>query len=216
MMKRGLSLLLIICTLVSPSTAHAGGWGVTTLDAWPQNVVVGKPVTVSFTIRQHGIHVITWVQPEFVFRNVSTQETFQVKATTRERLPRFIATMTFPSAGEWSWEMTSFPMQRFPNLTVFETQPTTQPPLDGKTLFVVKGCFMCHAHSAVSRSGEFSNAYGAGGAPTLSPNKWEAEYLRTWLKDPKAVKPKTQMPNLGLRNKEIEALVTFLTAKPNP
>ena len=73
---------------------------------------------------------------------------------------------------------------------------------------------MCHAHSAVLDSGNFSNAYGVGDAPTLSPNKWAADYLRLWLKDPKAVKPETQMPNLNLRDKEIEALVTFLTAKP--
>ncbi len=215
-MKRGLSLLLIICTLVSPSTAHAGGWGVTTLDAWPQNVVVGKPVTVTFTIRQHGVHVLTDITPEFVFRNVSTKESLRVTAKVQPRLARFMAVLTFPSAGEWAWEMTSFPPQRFPNLVVLETPSSAQPALDGMTLFVAKGCFMCHAHSAVLRSGEFRNGYGVGGAPALSPNKWDAEYLRTWLKDPKAIKPATQMPNLGLRDKEIEALVTFLTAKPKP
>ena len=129
---------------------------------------------------------------------------------------RFLAIITFPSAGEWSWEIVNFPQQQFPNLIVYETQPSNLPTPDGKTLFVAKGCFMCHAHGAVLRSGEFSDAVGAGSAPSLSPNKWDAEYLRTWLKDPIAIKPKTQMPNLRLRDREIEALVTFLTAKPYP
>jgi cytochrome c1 len=34
--------------------------------------------------------------------------------------------------------------------------------------------------------------------------------VRVWLKDPPALKPDTQMPNLGLSSEEIEALIAFL------
>ncbi|NJM39860.1 MAG: c-type cytochrome [Anaerolineae bacterium] len=196
---------------MSPSATHAGGWGVTTIDHWPQNVVAGKPVTVTFVVRQHGIHPITEIGPVFEFRNLSTGETFQARSKVQPRLVRFITTFTFPSAGEWRWEVTSWPQQQMPNVTVHATAPTTPASTDGKTLFVAKGCSMCHAHSAAMNSGEL---YGVDGAPSLSPNKWDAEYLRVWLKAPKTVKPLTKMPNLGLRDKEIDALVTFLTAKP--
>lgn len=37
-----------------------------------------------------------------------------------------------------------------------------------------------------------------------------AGFLRKWLKDPPAVRPSTQMPNLGLSDEEIEDLLVFL------
>ena len=48
--------------------------------------------------------------------------------------------------------------------------------------------------------------------PDLTTYRWSADYLRTWLKDPAAVKPGTDMPNLGLKRDEIEALIAFLSA----
>jgi cytochrome c2 len=77
----------------------------------------------------------------------------------------------------------------------------------GKALFSAKGCVACHHHSAVPGSGTFGE-----GNPDLSNSRWSADYLRTWLKNPAAVKPNTYMPNLGLSNDEIEALIAFLSA----
>jgi hypothetical protein len=40
----------------------------------------------------------------------------------------------------------------------------------------------------------------------------DPKVLRVWLKDPTAIKPDAQMPNLALKKTEIEALITFLLA----
>jgi cytochrome c2 len=77
----------------------------------------------------------------------------------------------------------------------------------GKALFLAKGCVSCHHHAAVAGSGTLSE-----GNPDLTTARWSADYLRTWLKDPAAVKPNTYMPNLGLKRDEIEALIVFLSA----
>ena len=78
----------------------------------------------------------------------------------------------------------------------------------GKALFSAKGCVSCHHHGAVAGSG-----FGPeSDIPDLTTYRWSADYLRTWLKDPSAVKPNTNMPNLGLKRDEIEALITFLSA----
>ena len=77
----------------------------------------------------------------------------------------------------------------------------------GKALFSAKGCVTCHHHAAVPGSGAFSE-----GNPDLTTYRWTAEYLHTWLKDPAAVRPKTYMPNLGLKLDEIDALIAFLSA----
>lgn len=55
---------------------------------------------------------------------------------------------------------------------------------------------------------------GTGGVagPALDgvSNRYTAEELRIWLKNPSKVKPGTQMPNLGLSDEIIEELVIFL------
>jgi cytochrome c len=74
----------------------------------------------------------------------------------------------------------------------------------GKALFSAKGCVTCHHHDAVPGSGAIQIG------PDLTTRRLDPGYLRTWLKDPPAVKPGTEMPNLGLKSDEIEALVAFL------
>ena len=80
----------------------------------------------------------------------------------------------------------------------------------GRALFSAKGCVTCHHHAAVPGSGAFGD-----GNPDLTTFRWSAEYLRTWLKDPAAVRPNTYMPDLGLKSEEIEALIAFLSAGEN-
>ena len=76
----------------------------------------------------------------------------------------------------------------------------------GQALFSAKGCVSCHQHADVPGSG-----FGPGSnIPDLTTYRWTEDYLRTWLKDPAAVKPATEMPNLELKRDEIEALIAFL------
>jgi len=78
----------------------------------------------------------------------------------------------------------------------------------GRALFSAKGCATCHRHAAVSGSG-----FGPeSDIPDLTTYRWSADFLRTWLQNPAAVKPNTYMPNLGLKRDEIEALLAFLSA----
>ena len=81
----------------------------------------------------------------------------------------------------------------------------------GKALFSAKGCVTCHHHGAVPGSGFASDS----GIPDLTTYRWNAGYLRSWLKDPSAIKPGTEMPTLGLKDDEIEALIAFLSTGAN-
>jgi len=76
----------------------------------------------------------------------------------------------------------------------------------GRDLFMAKGCTTCHAHSAIKERPDIF----IGEGPDLTNFPTTAEYLRTWLKEPAAIKPNTQMPNLELKEAEIEALTAFL------
>lgn len=75
----------------------------------------------------------------------------------------------------------------------------------GEKLFVAKGCVTCHVHPAFAGKG-----YANVGLKDLTGYTAIPEYLQVWLKDPSAVKPKTEMPNLELKEVEINALIAFL------
>lgn len=93
-----------------------------------------------------------------------------------------------------------------PSTSAAAVQPANPVEL-GQTLFVAKGCLTCHNHRAIDLVGNISVNAG----PDLTRPAFTPAYLRLWLKDPAAVKPETTMPNLGLEQAEIEALVAFLT-----
>ena len=104
-----------------------------------------------------------------------------------------------------------------------QTAPAaTPPPVDASTpvapvaagarLYATNLCVTCHAINGVStqRVGPDLTHFGsrttlAGGILDNTP-----EQLARWLRDPPAVKPGAQMPNLGLSSKQISQLVVYL------
>ena len=77
----------------------------------------------------------------------------------------------------------------------------------GQLLFRNKGCVTCHRNARVE--GE-TGLLAVG--PDLTTYRGDPEYLRQWLDDPRAFKPDTAMPDLGLTTAEIEDLIAFLNA----
>lgn len=79
---------------------------------------------------------------------------------------------------------------------------TTDLAAKGAALFRAKGCVVCHRHDALDAIGNIG--------PDLTHYEPEPAFLRRWLRDPAAVRPETQMPNLQLQGAEIDALIAFL------
>ncbi len=82
----------------------------------------------------------------------------------------------------------------------------------GRALFIAKRCVTYHRHAQVAYSGVQLNIGPdlAGAGRPGSPVPSSPDYLRAWLKDPPAIRPGTQMPNLGLTDVETEYLLAFL------
>jgi mono/diheme cytochrome c family protein len=88
-----------------------------------------------------------------------------------------------------------------------EHEPATDLVTYGQALFVAKGCATCHVH--VEALVPLTTQVG----PDLTDYRVIPEYVTVWLRDPKSIKPQTQMPTLPLQEGEIEALVAFLSAE---
>lgn len=81
----------------------------------------------------------------------------------------------------------------------------------GRQLFIAKGCITCHVNTKAAGQSEYWTV--EVGATNLSNFSASPEVLYIRLKDPSAAKSNTQMPDLGLKKEEIEALIAFINSK---
>jgi len=111
-------VLALLLSLVFAIPVFAGGWAVITVDELPTDVVAGEPFTVGFTVLQHGKTPMNDLDP---ILNVHLDKTdaFIVHAKHDDKPGHYIATLTFPKAGEWEWSIQAFTMdQPMPALSV--------------------------------------------------------------------------------------------------
>jgi cytochrome c oxidase subunit 2 len=83
----------------------------------------------------------------------------------------------------------------------------------GEQLFVQRGCVGCHAIAGTAAQAEVGpNLTHFGSRQTLAAGILDnaPDNLARWLKNPQAVKPGSLMPNLGLPDDDITALVAYL------
>ncbi len=87
---------------------------------------------------------------------------------------------------------------------IFVSVQTARAEADGKALYDAKKCSMCHAID------------GKGGkmGPDLSAvgSKQTAEWIAKFLKDPKAVNPKSKMPTPKGTDEEFHAIAGYLAS----
>jgi len=93
--------------------------------------------------------------------------------------------------------------------TLVPPTPEAAPPVtqaQGATLFVAKGCVVCHVNGHVQESESSSLSIG----PDLTLYRNDPAFLVGWLAEPVSVRPTATMPDLGLSSDEIDALIEFL------
>jgi hypothetical protein len=136
MLRRlGAAAAALGATLLIASSALAGGMAIANLDATPGQPRVGEPLTIGFTALQHGVRPWTEGSVSVTARNQGTGESITADARAEGKPGHYVATLTFPSAGTWTWEiqMPLFMSSKFAPLTVLPaaaapaTQPTPSP-----------------------------------------------------------------------------------------
>lgn len=266
-----LSGCILFLLLVTP--AQAGGWAVVTVDELPPYGYADVPMTLGFTVRQHGQHPVNLENVVLTANHLPKGETLTFTARQEGPTGHYMVEVLLPTAGTWDWSIQPdwFAPMPLVALTVLEPKTTLPRPLQallpwrvtglgalvlgstvlwshvpthqlrtpttlfgvslvvsglgwlglgaqlpspavqpdpityGRALFMAKGCNSCHLHD------EALNAWSTEIGPNLTAYQKTTAYLRVWLKDPKAIKPTTEMPNLELKADEIEALAAFLT-----
>jgi mono/diheme cytochrome c family protein len=219
MKKRPLTLALLGVLLIPVLAFRFGGWAVVSVDDLPEYLVAGKPVAVSFVVRQHGVTLLDRLKPTITLRSGATEMT--IPATWTER-GRYSAMITAPRAGDWTIKIHSDFMNvertLLPLHAIAAGAPAPSALADadrGHQLFVAKDCVSCH-----TRGAEGTEGYKFG--PELTGKRYVADYVAKFLADPEssplsrntAMTPNSvRMPNLNLKEREIASLVAFLNSE---
>jgi hypothetical protein len=201
--------------LIVPAGVHLmGGWATTSVHDLPDHAVVGRPVNLAFTVRQHGEHPLPDLSPRIEATAGSQRITATAKAGAKSG--DYAATLTFPRAADWVITIHSgFGPQKLTLMPLQAVDASTRPRAlsqveRGQRLFAAKGCVGCHVHAAVNPEEKTL------GAPELTMRQYSADYLAKFLRDP-SVKTswssQWKMPNPHLADGEVVSLVAFLNAK---
>lgn len=216
-MRRAFLPLLVPAVLALPAASiYVGGWATITVDELPEQLVAGRPVELSFMVRQHGVSPLGKLRPRVEARSGKLEAA--VAAVPGAGEGRYRAALTVPEAGSWTITIHSgFGRGRTKLLPIRAVAAGTRvaaaavPDYErGHALFLAKGCADCHVHRAVDDEPE------AAVGPELTARRFQAEYLARFLADPSigASTPNPnsdmKMPDPGLKPAEITALVAFL------
>jgi mono/diheme cytochrome c family protein len=213
-MPRRNAVLVLPALLVLVSAArYAGGWAVITVDDLPDQVTAGRPVTLSFTVRQHGLQLLDGLRPRLSARRGAIETSVDALGKGGGR---YQATITPSTAGDWTFAIRSgFGNSNTTLLPMPAVDAGSSTPIlrlaereRGRRLFVAKGCLSCHVHGEVAGSGTVTVG------PELTGKRYAADYLAKYLADPSIVPPRAgmtwRMPNLNLKQAEVASLVAFV------
>lgn len=215
-MHRSTHVVLPLIVALTAIPAKFGGWVVVTVEQLPDEIAVAQPVTLTYTVRQHGRTLLSDLRGHLEAK--SGGERIRVAAVPAGEPGRYRATLTLPRAGNWTITVVSgfgnsrvtlFPI---PAVNAGRAASVGSNVERGRRLFVAKGCLTCHAHDEVPASGTVDVG------PALTGRYFPAAYLRQFLADPSIATTRGPngfaMPDLQLQPAEIEALVSFINGSP--
>jgi mono/diheme cytochrome c family protein len=198
----------LILALAFTGSVFAGGWATITLKDFPEYTLAGTPLNLTFTIRQHGHTPLSGLHPAL---RATTTGGLNAKSEAHPGKDpgEYTATITLPQPGEWTIDIASGfndSALKLPALKVIAAGTAGPAPFAANTrglrLFASKGCVGCHRHLEVNPERATDPKFD------LTGRRFPQEYLTKFLADPSIKTP--DMPNLGLKSDEIEALTAFI------
>lgn len=195
---------------------EAGGWVVITVTDLPDHVIVGKSVTLTYAVRQHGMHLLGSLSGRIEAR--AGTHVVRTAAVPASEPGYYSATLTLPDAGDWTVDIHSGfsgPLNdsriTLQAIDRGRPAPAVSDAERGQRLFVAKGCITCHVHAAVE-------GRSVSAAAALTAKRYEPEHLQRILAHPPQAESfdpgRWQMPDLNLDEREIASLMAFINAGP--
>ena len=100
MTRKSFAGALTIAAAVPLLAAAFGGWATITVETLPDYLIAGQPTNLTFSIRQHGMHLLTDRSPSIEARSDDAQ--FKARAVQTNKPGYYTATLTAPKTGNWT------------------------------------------------------------------------------------------------------------------
>jgi hypothetical protein len=114
------SVLAATALLWVASAALAGGFAVTTLDPLPQAIQAGQTYQIGYMVRQHGVTPFVGGHP--AVRISRSGEELRFVGAPEGAPGHYVSTVTFPSAGAWTWVVDQNPFPEPQKLGAIDVQ----------------------------------------------------------------------------------------------
>lgn len=98
---RARSLLALSAALALTAFAPLGGWATITMDPYPARIAPSDSLRLAFVVKQHGVRPLGGLVPR-IEAAAKGQPTVTVKARPVKGDGRYAATVSLPSAGDWT------------------------------------------------------------------------------------------------------------------
>src|SRR5215210_5168044 len=188
-----LALVVAGTTLFASAAAFTsfGGWAVVKVSKIPDAWIAGRPLQLTWQVRQHGVEPLDGLKPTLEARSGAKL----VRGTTSEFVEDgekgYRGRIVFPDTGEWQVTIESgfgeskavlIPWRVVDSVT--PVRGTVEEHLAtrgiarfseverGRRLFAAQGCVTCHVHRDVPIKGQLSD-FG----PDLTDRRFPGEYL---------------------------------------
>jgi hypothetical protein len=100
-------------SLLGAAPALAGGWAQTTLDELPGEFIAGETYQIGYTIKQHGQTPVNVEDlggtTEIRITSAESGKTIAYQGVREGPTGHYIAKVTFPAEGKWTWDVTQGP-----------------------------------------------------------------------------------------------------------
>jgi hypothetical protein len=108
MRHRSIALpLAALAMFLFASAAAAGGWAQVSAPNPPVDPPVGEETTIQLHVLQHGITPVSWPALTVVATDSASGVVVRAKATASGAVGSYVATLVFPSAGNWTLTFSS-------------------------------------------------------------------------------------------------------------
>lgn len=111
--------------LALATPALGGGWAVTTLDNVPDPFDAGQTYAIGYTIRQHGVTPVSVDRTEIQVTQSESGKRLAFPGVSDGPVGHYLAKVTIPAAGSWTWEVTQGPFAPQPLGTLAVSMPAT-------------------------------------------------------------------------------------------
>jgi hypothetical protein len=203
-----------------------GGWAVSTVENPPASLQSGGSYRIEFTVRQHGVNFLSGLHPQVRVMDASGGRSAEVIAevaaggagrdgrySAEIQVPKVDSVRLVVATGFGRGRQTELTLMPIPVVRPGAGTPKLSLVAQGHRLFVAKGCGTCHVNGDVPEWAEWNEGGGVG--PELTGRRLDAQYVRQRLTNPTSLPAlgngNLRMPNLGLAESEVAALVALIS-----